>query len=166
MLEGLIFVIVFIVFLIYGQLFSGLIYRKKVIDKPFYIIGMIGLAILTTILFVNIGNSSTKKYVYTKKYLVTKNFYYKEEKISDIFNFLKNGEQGKKMAFLADGKRYEVYASDIENRYDFANSKSKKGTTQLIVEIPKIRDNAPNLNKKFFNMSEMSNIKVTKTIYK
>lgn len=71
MLEGLIFVIVFIVFLIYGQLFSGLIYRKKVIDKPFYIIGMIGLAILTTILFVNIGNSSTKKYVYTKKYLVT-----------------------------------------------------------------------------------------------
>lgn len=160
MLEGLIFVIVFIVFLIYGQLFSGLIYRKKVIDKPVYIIGMIGLALTTILLIVNIGNSSTKKY------LVTKNFYYKEEKISDIFNFFKNGGQGKKMAFLADGKRYEVYASDIENRYDFANSKSKKGTTQLIVEIPKIRDNAPNLNKKFFNMSEMSNIKVTKTIYK
>lgn len=71
MLEGLIFVIVFIVFLIYGQLFSGLIYRKKVIDKPVYIIGMIGLALTTILLIVNIGNSSTKKYVYTKKYLVT-----------------------------------------------------------------------------------------------
>lgn len=155
--------IVFIVDVIFNQLLD---FEEKLINKPICIIGVI---CLVAILFVNIGNSSTKKYIYTKKYLVTKNFYYEEGKnsdSSDIFRLFENDEPSKKMVFLADGKRYEVYASDIESRYDFADSKSKKGTTQLIVEIPKIKNSAPDLNKMFFNMSVLSKIKVTKTIYK
>lgn len=159
--------IVFIVAVILDVILNQLLgFEEKIINKPICIIGVI---CLVAILFVNIGNSSTKKYVYTKKYLVTKNFYYEEGKSSDssdIFRLFENDEPSKKMVFLADGKRYEVYVSDIESRYDFADSKSKKGTTQLIVEIPKIKNSAPDLNKKFFNMSELSNIKVTKTIYK
>lgn len=164
MLEVSIFVllIVVIVILIGGPL---IIFREGVINKASYFIHYIIVVIcLESILLVGIGYWYTKDYVYIKKYLVTR-FYYEEGKNSDIFNLF-DDEQGKKMVFLADGKRYEVYASDIESRYDFADSKNKKGTTQLVVEIPKIKDSAPNFNKMFFNMSELCEIKVTRNIYK